>query len=177
MDELERRRAPRSPVELDCTLTRRIGSPIMATTVDLGSGGMSVAATRPLAVDEELNFDLPPLPFPLLSGRARVLRDQGHCVYGLRFEPSRRSVLGRHDDPQHQVGEDLRPRQEHREHEEHAHQRRREVEAARDRDAHAADDPASRGSDERVRGHAPNATGQAPGTGAPAGRPRRWYAS
>ena len=86
MGELERRRAPRSLVEMDCTLTRRIGSPIMATTVDLGSGGMSVATTRPLAVDEELGFDLPPLPFPLLSGRARVLRDQGHRIYGLRFE-------------------------------------------------------------------------------------------
>jgi len=86
MNELERRRAPRSLVEMDCTLTRRIGSPIMARTVDLGSGGMSVATTRPLAVDEELGFDLPPLPFSLLSGRARVLRDQGHRVYCLRFE-------------------------------------------------------------------------------------------
>jgi hypothetical protein len=80
MTELERRRAPRSLVAMDCTLTRRIGSPITATTVDLGSGGMSVATTRPLAVDEQLGFDLPPLPFPLLSGRARVLRDQGNRV-------------------------------------------------------------------------------------------------
>ena len=45
-----------------------------------------MAATRPLAVDEELGFDLPPLPFPLLSGRARVLRDQGHRVSCLRVE-------------------------------------------------------------------------------------------
>ena len=71
---------------MDCTLTRRIGNPITARTVDLGSGGMSVATPRPLAVDEELAFDLPPLPFPLVSGRARVLRDEGHDVYGLRFE-------------------------------------------------------------------------------------------
>jgi hypothetical protein len=83
MNELERRRAPRSPVEMDCTLTRRIGSPITGTTLDLGAEGMSVVTNRPLAVDEELGFDL---PFPTLSGRARVLRDQGHHVYGLRFE-------------------------------------------------------------------------------------------
>ena len=86
MSELERRRAPRSLVAMDCTLTRRIGSPIPATTVDLGSDGMSVATTRPLAVDEELGFELPPPPSPLVSGRARVLRDQGGDVYGLRFE-------------------------------------------------------------------------------------------
>jgi hypothetical protein len=86
MNELERRRAPRSLVEMDCTLTRRVGSAITATTVDLGAGGMSVVTNRPLAVDEELGYDLPPLPFPLLSGRARVLRDQGHRIYGLRFE-------------------------------------------------------------------------------------------
>ena len=72
---------------MDCTLTRRVGSPVTAKTVDLGSGGMSVATTRPLAVDEQLGFDMPPLPNPLVSGRARVLRDQGNRVYGLRFEP------------------------------------------------------------------------------------------
>ena len=86
MNEMERRRAPRSPVAMQCTLTRRVGSPIAATTVDLGAEGMSVATTRPLAIDEELGFDLPPLPYPLVSGRARVLRDQGGDVYGLRFE-------------------------------------------------------------------------------------------
>ena len=71
---------------MECTLTRRIGRPIAATTVDLGSEGMSVATTRPLAIDEELHFDLLPLPSLLVSGRARVLRDQGGDVYGLRFE-------------------------------------------------------------------------------------------
>jgi hypothetical protein len=53
MNELERRRAPRSLVEMDCTLTRRIGSPITGTTLDLGAEGMSVVTNRPLAVDEE----------------------------------------------------------------------------------------------------------------------------
>jgi PilZ domain len=86
MTELERRRAPRAHVALACTLTRRIGSPIAATTVDVGSGGMSVATTRPLAVDEELAFELPLRPSPRISGRARVLRDHGGDVYGLSFE-------------------------------------------------------------------------------------------
>ena len=86
MSELERRRAPRSHVALACTLTRRVGSPIAATTVEVGSGGMSVATTRPLAVDEELSFDLPLRPPPRISARARVVRDHGRDVYGLRFE-------------------------------------------------------------------------------------------
>ena len=86
MNELQRRRAPRSPIAMECTLTRSIGSPIAAMTVDLGSDGMSVATTRPLAIDEVLRFDLLPMPVPLVSGRARVLRDQGGDVYGLRFE-------------------------------------------------------------------------------------------
>jgi hypothetical protein len=81
VSQLERRRAPRSHVAVDCVLTRRIGGPVTGTTVDLGVGGMSVATTRPLAVDEELGF-----AFPLVSGRARVLRDHGGDVYGLRFE-------------------------------------------------------------------------------------------
>jgi len=51
-------------------------------TVEIGTGGMSVSTTRPLAIDEELGFDLP----PSVTGRARVLRDHGGHVYGLRFE-------------------------------------------------------------------------------------------
>ena len=47
---------------------------------------MSVATTRPLAVDEELGFELPLRPSPRINGRARVLRDHGGDVYGLRFE-------------------------------------------------------------------------------------------
>ena len=94
MSELERRRAPRSAVAMECTLTRRIGGPIAATTIDLGSDGMSVATTRPLAVDEQLAFDLPPLPSPLMSGRARVTRDQGGDIYGLRFEALERQRPG-----------------------------------------------------------------------------------
>lgn len=81
MSEIERRREPRSQVAMACTLIRRIGNPIAATTVDVGSGGMSVTTRRPLAVDEMLSFEL-----PRMSGRACVLRSHGGDVYGLRFE-------------------------------------------------------------------------------------------
>jgi hypothetical protein len=67
-------------------LTRRAGRPFTATTVEVGLGGMSVFTSRPLAIDEELGFELPTDGFPRVSGRARVLRDQGRRVYGLRFE-------------------------------------------------------------------------------------------
>ena len=50
MSEIERRR-PRSQVAMACTLIRRIGNPIAATTVDVGSGGCPSRET-PLAVDE-----------------------------------------------------------------------------------------------------------------------------
>src|SRR5215207_8935631 len=78
----ERRRSPRVPVEMECTLHRRSGSPIAARTVDLGPGGMCVATTRPLSPDEVLNFELS----PQISGRARVLRQQGYERYAVRFE-------------------------------------------------------------------------------------------
>lgn len=67
-------------------LTRKVGNQITAMTVDVGLGGMSVSTPRPLAIDEELGFELPTQGFPQVSGRARVLRDQGRHVYGLRFE-------------------------------------------------------------------------------------------
>jgi hypothetical protein len=78
----EKRRSPRVRVEMQCTLHRRRGSPIVARTVDLGPGGMCVATTRPLATDELLTFELP----PRISGRARVLRQQGYDSYAVRFE-------------------------------------------------------------------------------------------
>jgi hypothetical protein len=67
---------------MECTLHRRTGSPIAGRTVDLGPGGMSVATSRPLAPDEVVSFELS----PRLSGRARVLRQQGHERYAMRFE-------------------------------------------------------------------------------------------
>lgn len=83
---MERRQTPRSRVALECILTRKVGNPIAATTVEVGLDGMSVATKRPLAVDEELGFELPTHLFPGVSGRARVLRDQGSHIYGMRFE-------------------------------------------------------------------------------------------
>jgi hypothetical protein len=78
----EQRRSPRIQVEMECTLHRRTGSPISARTVDLGPGGMCVATTRPLSTDEVLRFELS----PRVSGRARVLRQQGYDIYAVRFE-------------------------------------------------------------------------------------------
>jgi hypothetical protein len=78
----EKRRSPRVRVEMDCTLQRHTGSPISARTVDLGPGGMCVATARPLSTDEVLTFELP----PRISGRARVLRQEGYDSYAVRFE-------------------------------------------------------------------------------------------
>jgi PilZ domain-containing protein len=78
----EKRRSPRVRLQMECTLHRRSGSPISGRTVDLGPGGMCVATTRPLAADEVLEFELP----PRISGKARVLRQQGFDSYAVRFE-------------------------------------------------------------------------------------------
>jgi hypothetical protein len=80
---MERRRSPRTEIELECTLTRDKGGPIAATTVDLGPGGMCVRCERPLAEDELIEFAIPGRTF---DGRARVLREQKYKVYALRFE-------------------------------------------------------------------------------------------
>jgi len=78
----EQRRSPRARIELECRLHRRTGSPIACHTVDVGPGGMCVCSERPLAQDELLEFELP----PRISGRARVLRQQGFDLYAIRFE-------------------------------------------------------------------------------------------
>jgi hypothetical protein len=78
----DKRRSPRVRLEMECTLHRRSGSPIIGRTVDLGPGGMCVATTRPLSADEVLAFELP----PRISGRARVLRQQSYDSYAVRFE-------------------------------------------------------------------------------------------
>ena len=75
-----------------------VGNAVAGTTVEVGAGGMSVTTTRPLAVDEELGFRLSMHPPPSISGRARVLRDLGHDVYGLRFERLPAQVLADLDD-------------------------------------------------------------------------------
>lgn len=80
----ERRENWRTPIELECQLHRRTGKVVEARTVDVGPGGMRVHTSRPLGVDETLEFELPERA--RISGRARVLREQGYRVYALRFE-------------------------------------------------------------------------------------------
>jgi hypothetical protein len=80
----ERRRGWRTEISLACVLSRRTGKVIEGRTLDLGPGGMRITATRPLAPDEVLEFELPERA--RLTGRARVLREQGYRVYALRFE-------------------------------------------------------------------------------------------
>jgi hypothetical protein len=77
----EQRRSPRAPIEIRCTLHRRSGTPIEGHTVDLGPGGMRFCTKRPLATDEILRFELEGI-----DGRARVLRQQTHDTYAIRFE-------------------------------------------------------------------------------------------
>jgi hypothetical protein len=77
-----------------CTLHRRSGSPIDGRTLDLGPGGMRVATKRPLSADEVLSFELP----PRITGKVRVLRQQGFDSYAVRFEslpaPAREELEG-----------------------------------------------------------------------------------
>jgi PilZ domain len=77
----DQRRSPRVEIAMPCTLHRRSGSPIVGHTVDLGPGGMRVCTKRPLAADETLRFELEGI-----DGRARVLRQQSHDTYAVRFE-------------------------------------------------------------------------------------------
>jgi PilZ domain len=77
---------PRADVALPCVLRRRTGSAIEARTVNLGAGGMCIATRRPLATDEVLEFDLRLDAADSVDGRARVLRQEGHDAYALRFE-------------------------------------------------------------------------------------------
>ena len=79
----ERRRAPRTHLELPCSLRRRVGGPIAARTVDISPNGMSVTTQRPLTQDELLEFEFAERD---ITGRARVMRQEGHATYGLRFE-------------------------------------------------------------------------------------------
>ena len=82
----ERRMTPRADVALPCVLRRRTGAAIDARTVNLGAGGMCIATRRPLATDEVLDFDLRLNDADSVDGRARVLRQEGHDAYALRFE-------------------------------------------------------------------------------------------
>ena len=80
----ERRRSWRTETSLECTLHRRTGKTIEGRTVDIGPGGMRVHTSRPLSIDELLEFELPERG--RVNGRVRVLREQGYRIYALRFE-------------------------------------------------------------------------------------------
>jgi hypothetical protein len=80
----DRRRGWRTEVALACVLSRKTGKVIDARTMDIGPDGMRVHTTRPLGIDEVLEFELSERA--RINGRARVLREQGYRVYGLRFE-------------------------------------------------------------------------------------------
>jgi hypothetical protein len=82
----ERRRTVRRRMALPCTLRQRASSPIWAETIDVGEGGMSVRAARPLQPDELVEFDLAARSDEHVTGRARVTRLNSPRVYGLRFE-------------------------------------------------------------------------------------------
>lgn len=82
----ERRLTPRTVVALPCILRRRTGTAINVDTVNLGTGGMRIATPRPLATDEVLDFELRLSGADSVDGRARVLRQEGHDAYALRFE-------------------------------------------------------------------------------------------
>jgi hypothetical protein len=82
----ERRSSPRIRMALGCTLRQRTSSPIWAETIDVGEGGMSVRAARPLQADEMVDFDLTAARDQHVTGRARVTRLHSPRVYGLRFE-------------------------------------------------------------------------------------------
>jgi hypothetical protein len=79
----ERRSSRRAALALPCTLRPQASSPIWAETIDVGEGGMSVRASRPLREAQTVEFELPGAE---VAGRAQVLRHPSPRVYGLRFE-------------------------------------------------------------------------------------------
>jgi hypothetical protein len=89
----ERRQSPRHRMALPCTLAGAASSPIWAETIDVGLGGMSVRAARPLRAGEVVEFDLASTEH--VRGRARVMRTHSPRVYGLRFEELREPMQER----------------------------------------------------------------------------------
>ena len=77
---------PRADMAMPCVLRRRTGSAISVETVNVGPGGMCILTKRPLAIDEVLEFDLPVAGTSHVDGHVRVLRQEGHGMYALRFE-------------------------------------------------------------------------------------------
>ena len=87
----DRRKAPRIRVTWTCSLQRHAGGPIPGRTMDVGPEGMRVLTIRPLSVDEVLDFDVSEGDKEI-SGKARVMREEGRRTYGLRFESLPKSM-------------------------------------------------------------------------------------
>lgn len=81
-----RRAGRRASLRCELELSRSTGRTIGARTVDIGLGGMRVTTDRPLSVDEVLLFDLALADDAHVGGHARVLRQERHDTYALRFE-------------------------------------------------------------------------------------------
>lgn len=92
----DQRLSPRVTVALEVHLGRKVGNDVHARTCDLSLTGACVTCARPLRVDEEVRFDLALPRGAHLDGTARVLRQQRHDMYALRFEhmtPATRGAL------------------------------------------------------------------------------------
>jgi hypothetical protein len=84
---VDRRSTPRIRLSLPCVLTPAVSSPVWAETIDVGEGGMSVRAARPLQPDATVGFDLARDGEDAhIEGRATVQRLRAPRVYGLQFE-------------------------------------------------------------------------------------------
>jgi hypothetical protein len=59
--------------------------------MDLGPEGTRVVTIRPLSIDEVLEFAVSETDKEI-SGAVRVMRQEGHGTYGLRFESLSRSM-------------------------------------------------------------------------------------
>lgn len=68
------------------TLWRTHGAPVTGASVDLSRTGARLRVARPLAIDETLRFELSLGQAAAVDGWARVLRQDQHDVYALRFE-------------------------------------------------------------------------------------------
>jgi hypothetical protein len=93
----ELRASPRVAVALEVHLGRKVGNDVHAATCDLSATGACVTCGRPLRVDEEVRFDLCLPSGDHAVGTARVLRQQRHDTYALRFEqmpPAAHAALG-----------------------------------------------------------------------------------
>jgi hypothetical protein len=93
----EQRATPRIPVALEVSLGRKVGNDVHAATCDLSTSGACITCARPLRVDEEVRFDLELPSGDHLGGKARILRQQRHDTYALRFEhlsPATHAALG-----------------------------------------------------------------------------------